>query len=424
MIKRIIRSSLFRSSGIYTIASIISASIPFLLIPILTRKLSPIDYGIVSMATILVSIVTPFIGVSAQGAINRRYFDGEQNNFPRYVGNCFILLVISSLVFFIIFLLFNNLISSHTAVPGIWLYAILFTAISQFISLILLTIWQAKVEAFKYGLLQVIQSCLNFGLTLYFIFILNYGWEGRILGQMLAVFFIAILAIIILIKNKFVVFQYNREDIKDALNFGLPLIPHTLGGLLIAFTDRFLITNMIGINETGVYTVAYQIGSVIGLINASFINAYVPWLYAKLNLNNNKVKVQIVKFTYLYFAILILGAFLSVFLLPWFIGFFAGKSYKAASLYTFWILLGYVFNGMYLMIAGFIFYVKKTSVLSKITLITALCNIPICYVFILYYGTLGAAISMSVIYAITFICTWIFSNRVFKMPWLTFLRPI
>src|SRR5690606_8127768 len=128
-------------------------------------------------------------------------------------------------------------------------------------------------------------------------------------------------------------------------------------------------------------------------------------------------KIKIVKFTYLYFFSLLLIALLGSFLLPYLVGKFVGSSFKMASSYIFWIVLGYVFNGMYLMVAGFIFYVKKTALLSKITITVALTNIPVCYLFLKYFGTVGAGISMSVIYFVSFIFTWILSNRVYKMPW-------
>lgn len=422
LIKKILRSSLFRSSGIYTLTSILNAIIPFLLIPVLTRNLSTADYGIVSMSAILINIISPFVGISANGAINRRYFDKNSDTFPRYVGNAFFLLAFSSILFLTLFFVFHSKISGYTALPSVWLFAILFIAIAQFVIMVLLTIWQAKIKPIKFGALQITQSVFNFGLTLFFILILNFSWQGRILGQLLATVLIAIIALIILIKSKYIKFEYNKEDIKDVLSFGLPLIPHTLGGLLIAFTDRILITNMISISETGVYTVAYQIGSVISLISSSFINAYVPWLYDKLNLDDQKIKVKIVKLTYLYFGVLMLGGILSIHMLPWFINFFAGKSFKSAGIYTFWIVLGYVFNGMYLMVAGFIFYVKKTGLLALITFSSAVLNIPLCYFLIKSHGTIGAAISMSIIYFISFILTWMLSSRVYKMPWLNFYK--
>ena len=69
MIKQIINSSLFHSVGIYTITSGINAAIPFSIMPILTRYLTPSDYGTVAMFGVLLSFVAPFTGLSINGAI-------------------------------------------------------------------------------------------------------------------------------------------------------------------------------------------------------------------------------------------------------------------------------------------------------------------------------------------------------------------
>ena len=178
---------------------------------------------------------------------------------------------------------------------------------------------------------------------------------------------------------------------------------------------------MIGIEETGVYTVAYQIGSVLGVVTSSFNNAYVPWLFTKLKAGIYDDKIKIVKFTYAYFAILLLIAVTSAYLLPWFISIIAGKAFESAGSYTFWIVLGYAFNGMYFMVTGFVFYTKKTGLLSKVTFFVAIVNFPLCYFLLKSLGTVGAAISMTIVFGLSFILTWVLSARVFPMPWFFFL---
>ncbi len=422
MIKIILRSKLFRSSGIYTITSLINASIPFMLIPLLTRKLSTEEYGILSMTTIVLNILTPLIGFSAVGSINRKYFDLENGNFSRYVGNAVYILLISALLLFIVAYFLGDIVSEYTHIPIAWLYAIIIIAIAQFVNLVLLTIWQASEKPIKFGLFQVVQSILNLGLTFIFIYSLGYNWEGRVISQIIATGLFTLIAINILFKSGFLKFEYNFDDVKDILKFGVPLIPHTLGGLLIAFTDRILIANFINISETGVYTLAYQIGSVIGILCTSFINAYVPWLYNNLNKNSGAIKLKIVKFTYIYFVILLFGAFVFIQLLTFGLDFVVGKEYSNALSYSLWIILGYVFNGMYLMIAGFIFYAKKTVMLSIITILVSVFNIPICYFMILEFGTIGASFSMTIVYFISFVFTWVLSYKVYPMPWLYFIK--
>ncbi|MBP6755047.1 MAG: oligosaccharide flippase family protein [Bacteroidia bacterium] len=422
MFRSVIKSKLFKSTGIYTLTSLINASIPFLLIPFLTSHLSTEDYGVLSMTSIVLNILTPLVGFSAIGSINRKYFDLENKNFARYVGNALYILILSSIFLFLGAYFLGNKISDYTHIPISWLYAIIIIAIAQFINLILLTIWQASENPIKFGVFQIAQSLLNFILTVIFIYSLGYDWEGRVISQIIAAGLFTSIAFYILSKSSLLKFEFNINDIKDILKFGAPLIPHTLGGLLIAFTDRILIANLINLNETGIYTLAYQIGSIIGIISASFNSAYVPWLYNNLNRNNEEIKLKIVKLTYIYFILLSIGAFIFFQFLKFGLNSFIDKEYSNALSYSLWIILGYVFNGMYLMISGFVFYAKKTGLLSIITILVSILNIPICYFMLLKYGTIGASFSMTISFFISFFFTWILSYYVYPMPWFYFLK--
>jgi O-antigen/teichoic acid export membrane protein len=83
MLNTILRSSLFQSAGIYTAAHLLTASVPFLLLPILTRYLTPADYGIVAMFQVILGIVSALIGLSIHGAIGRQYFEKDTIDFPK-----------------------------------------------------------------------------------------------------------------------------------------------------------------------------------------------------------------------------------------------------------------------------------------------------------------------------------------------------
>ena len=55
--RTISKTDLLRSAGTYGIFSLINSAIPFFLLPVLTRYLSPEDYGYVSVFKIVVVCV-------------------------------------------------------------------------------------------------------------------------------------------------------------------------------------------------------------------------------------------------------------------------------------------------------------------------------------------------------------------------------
>jgi O-antigen/teichoic acid export membrane protein len=417
LIKKIFSSSLAKTSGIYTVTNIINSAIPFLMMPILTRYLTPTDYGIVAMFQVLVGLIAPFTGLSINGAVNRQYYEKDRIDFPKYVTNCLYILFCTTFIVACVMWIFAHPIGEISSFPEEWLWTVIVIASTQFIISIVLIHWQVQLKPVFYGVFQISNTILNICLSLWFVVGLGYNWQGRVIGQIITAIIFAIIAIVILKKDGWIKFGIEPKYIKHAFAFGIPIIPHALGGFLITMTDRVFITNMIGISETGLYTVGYQIGFIIGILQDGFNKAWVPWLFAKLKLDNENVKIKIVKITYAYFvAILGLALFLSL-LAPWFLNLFVGDKFEGSSKYVLWIALGYGFNGMYKMVTNYIFYIQKTSILAWMTFITAVLNVGLNYILISLNGAIGAAQATATAFLLSFVFTWIISAKVYEMPW-------
>lgn len=412
----IFNSRLFKDSGIYTISSFVNASIPFALVPILTRKLSTEDYGIIAMFQVVIAFIYPFISVNMEGAVARQFYNNTKIKFEQYVGNSIIVSVISFSVFLFLPLFFNDLFIKITFLNEFWQYLAIICCFFQFLTTLVLTLWQVEQKPIKYGSFQIGLSFLNFVLTILLVVVFSYTWHGRILAQLLS-FGVFFLIALLILKNRKIELKLNFEYIKDALKFGAPLIPHAIGGMLLTMIDRFFLTKYFGLSATGNYSVAFQIAMVISLLTISFNNAYVPWLYSNLNKNDRLLKIKIVRLTYFYFIGLSLLAILFILFSPLLFYFFVGSAFDRVDEYFVWIVLGFVFQGFYLMVTNYIMFAKKTSVQALITISVALIKIPIMLLCIKVYGTKGVAIAFCISYFLFFVATWVLSNKVYNMPW-------
>ena len=92
---------LVSNTAIYFGANILNAAIPFFLLPILTRVLSPADYGTIAMFGICLSIISAFTGLSVHGAIGVRYFQLNKEELAEYVVTCMGILVVSTTTIFL-----------------------------------------------------------------------------------------------------------------------------------------------------------------------------------------------------------------------------------------------------------------------------------------------------------------------------------
>jgi len=411
------KNQLFRDTAIYTITNALNSGLPFLMMPILVRYLSPTDYGIFVTFQLLCFLFSSLIGFSIHGAVGRQYLEKDHIDFPAYIGNCIIVLIASTCGVGIIVGVFHNSIVHLTRFPGRWLPLVIGTCVSQFLTLMLLTIFQMENKPVKYGASQILQTALNFGLSLILVVKFGIGWRGTVLGQFFATFITGFISLVFLSRANLIHFRFNKEYIQHALAFGVPMIPHSVGAALIAMTDRVIISNLMGVAETGVFSVGYQVGMGILLLQNSFNQAWVPWCFGKLKNNLNSDKLMIVKITYGYFLIIVALALTLGWVAPALIGPYLGKNFQKATAVVIWIALGYAFNGMYKMVSTYMFYQSKTYILAYLTFFTAILNIALCYQFVHWNGSVGAAQATALAFFVSFVLTWVTASRVYPMPW-------
>lgn len=406
-----------RSAAVYTISNIVNAGIPFLMLPILTRVLSPGDYGIVAMFATTVTILGAFTGLNVHSAIGIRYFEQDKSHLPSYIRTALALLLVSTAASAILLWLGAALFESVTHLPREWLALAALVSGAQFIVQIQLVVWQSENRPWRYGVLRIAQSLLDAGLSLGFIFFLGYLWQGRVGGQALAIMVFAGLTAFLLYRGRLLNGTITLRTVKSLLWFGIPLVPHTISSLLIALADRFMVASVLGLASTGIYMAGLQLGLVMGLVADAFVKAFGPWLNHQLANKDLEASKRIVGAIYLSFAVfVILGLVFYVVLLLVF-DWLLPQTYAGAKAVLPFFVIGNVFLGMYYAIVGLIFFSSQTYRISKITVMVGLLSVPLTFLLIQQYGILGAGMSYAVSQGLIFALAWTESRKLFNLPW-------
>lgn len=420
-----LQAKLFGSAGIYLGANILNAGVPFLLLPVLTRVLSPADYGTIAMFGIVLSIMGAFTGLSVHGAVSVRYFQMEKEQLAQFIGACGTILVASTALTFVAVVAFAGPLAGWTGLPVDWLLVAIVLSGLQFLVNIRLVLYQVTGQAVRYGVFQIGQTLLNAALSLVLILSAGLAWQGRLIGQGVAIAVFGLAALYLMHREGFMRRPRQlRARAGDALRFGVPLVPHALGALLIAAVDRVVITRQLGLASAGVYMVALQMGQVIGLLADSVNKAYAPWLMKRLADADNVPRRAIVRGTYLYFAGIVAVALAVGGLSPWFLPYLVGPSFEQASHIVVYTTLGFAFTGCYYMVTNYIFFASKTSILAVITAVVGVLNVPLTIGLVKMSGTVGAAQAFMLTQALSFVATWWLAHRTHPMPWLhAIVRP-
>lgn len=293
----------------------------------------------------------------------------------------------------------------------------------QFVTLLRLSIWQVEGKAGTYALMQVTQSGLNAALSVALVLGVGLAWEGRVWGITLSAALMGCVALSSLSKDEWLTSRVQRDHVHDALKFGAPLVLHLTGGLLISTVDRWILTNLLDLAQTGIYSVALQLGMVISLITGAANKAYAPWLFRHLAHQTELEKIRLVRYTYAYF-LGILGLAVAIGLAaPALLSVLVGRSFQAASTVVPLVAVGYAFGGMYFMVTNYVFVAGATARLSLITVTAGGINLLCTYWLVQGHGISGAGYGFIVSQLFLFLGTWALAQSVHPMPWLKALFP-
>ena len=410
----------------YLFSNILAAAIPLALLPILTRYLTTAEYGQVAIFQTWVAGLGAFVGLNVNGAASRKFYDSDlsKEELKYFIGNCFLVFFVSTVIMFLIALIFKEALAQWLALDIRWLLFGVIVSSAMFVISMRMGQWQVRKQAKSYGAFQVSQSLLNMLFSLLVVVYFLQGAAGRI-GVLIGIPFIfSVIALLLLFKDGLLGFAWRPAHLREILLFGVPLIPHSAGLFLLSSVDRFVINTELGLAQVGVYMVAVQLVSAMGMVFGAINNAYVPWLFERLKRNQAEEKKIIVKMTYVYCLALLGVAALWFIIGPPMLIWVAGEKYSAATEVIGWLALGQIFDGMYLVVTNYIFYSKRTGFLSVATITSGMVNVGLLMLFISLMGLKGAAIAFAVSMALKFLLTWFVAQLRHPMPWFDFRSSV
>ena len=407
-----------KSSLIYLGSSVLNKAIPFLLLPILTKCLSPEEYGILSIFQLLISFSIAFVGMAMQTNISKNFFNYTKKQTSLMIGNILIVLSFTTLIYFIISLVLSFYYQEIFSVPSNWVIIIPVLSFMFMINTINLTILRNEEKAVLFGIYEIANTAVNMSVTILLLLTYHYGWYSQALGITVAYAIFFIISLLHMQKNGFILLRYDRAESRKILKLSIPLVPHVVGGIIIALSDRFFIERMVSLEMVGIYTVGYMFGMVVVLFTDAFLKAWSPWFYKMLSNADNTKKIKIVKYSYLYILATFIIAFSISMFAKFIIPYVVDIRYAGAEIYVFWIAIGYAFHGVYKILFPYLVHIDKTAFLGVSTVIAAALNLVFNYLLINQFGAIGAAYSTVLSFIVSASLVFWYQNKHFKMPWL------
>lgn len=398
-----------RASFWFLICVFLQKGISVITTPIFTRLLSTTEYGQYSVFNSWYSIVAVFAtlnlhcGVYTQGLVK---FDSEKKVYSSSLLGLMTTMVAIWTVIYVIFSDFWNGLFSLTTVQMLAMLSMIWASTA-------FNFWAvAQRVDFKYRTLVLVTIFISFAKPIIEIILVLRAEDkmtARILG--LAIFELIVYTGFFFVQmgngKKF----FSMKFWKYALVFNIPLIPHYLSSTVLNSADRIMINGMIGSGEAGIYNLAYSISQVMIIFNATLMQTVEPWLYKKIHTKRVQDISKVAYPTFLMIAGVNIGL---IAIAPEVVAFFAPSEYSAAI----WIIppvaMSVFFMFTYAFFAVFEFYYEKTKYITIATLLGAVTNVVLNYIFIRIFGYYAAGYTTLLCYMIYSGFHYIFMRKLCK----------
>ncbi len=403
---------LLKRISAYTLISVITGAISFLLLPVLTSYLSPEDYGVLSLFTASTSFIVALLSFGTTNIIMVKLYT-EKDNFGSYFKTFLGLITLNTLISVVLFLLITLVSPNFMGLPKYLILFVPIVAIGVVFFETISTLMTYKKQTIKFASFSLFKFFIEIGLVILFVIVLNYTWKGRILALFVSLIVIGIFGYRYLVRENLLKGKLQFVVYKNLLKEGAPLILMSVSIMVMNLSDRFYLEKMVGLKETGLYSVAYSIASIELLVIGASMNVFRPMIYDYLE-NFIENKKHLLNLSLIFIAVTLVVFIIIAFSNTFIFKYFLNSSYESAAIFVIPLTLSSLFWGVFSFYISYYLYYKKSRIIGLFSVVGIFINLVLNYYFILYFGAIGAAYATLITYFIISILAVIFKGSIIE----------
>lgn len=394
-VKSILSQEYTRASAYYVAANIIGQGVVLLSSSVFTRLMSQEDYGLVSTYSTWVLVINTFICLNLFITVRNAYIDFKED-YDRYNSSVLLLALISGV-------LITGLIMAGCMVFRVdfSIEEILFACMQSIALNVVNYMLAAQSMKNQYKQRVLLMILPNWGHTiLSIIFILVFTqnmYMAKIAGNAFGMLIFGGICIAVFIRKS--ALEMIPRYWKYALKISVPSIFNTLSDLMLIECDRLMLTFMVGAVETAEYSIVYNAGSVIVAIYQAVNGAWIPWFFKKVSQNDSVSTKKYQTYYMLAFTVFACGMMT---IMPELIKILAPENYWRGICYAGPIVTASYLIFLYAFFTCYLTYQKRTGVIARNTIIVAVLNLILNYIWIPRYKSVGAVMATVTCYLMLF----------------------
>lgn len=409
--------SLGGESLVYGVGAALSRGVQVLLLPVLTRALSPDAYGVGELVITYLQTVVLVLVFGMDGALARFFYEpeGREARIRMASSSLAFRMALGTGVAALAALAAAPLAAALMGGEAYRKYLLAGAATLPFTLLVLFgsDVLRVTLQPAKFVVLNVANTLLVAGLSILFVVRLDAGVIGMLYGRLLADLLSALLALV-LIRHA-IAFRFDRAALAKMLRYGGPAVPAAIAFAAITAMDRYVLQRVRTLEEVGIYAVAVKFFALVLLVVAPFQMAYGPWAYSRAAAP--EAPRLFARALGLYVGIASLVALAASLFAPEVLAVLVPAAYRGAAAAAPWLAFAAVAFGAYTVASVGIGLALRTDLLVVCAGGAALAALAANLTLVPGFGIHGAGAATAAGYVVAAALTYAIAQRVRPLPY-------
>lgn len=382
-----------------------SKLLSFLMVRFYTGVMTPADYGTADLIMQTANLLLPVVSMGIINGVFRFSVDHPHSRKSIFSMGFYTITAGAVPLMGIAFLLSDtSAFHGYAAlITGYTLASCYHSLCAQFI--------RAEGKTALFAGQGILNTALVVGLNILFLVVFRFGITGYVLSVALAD---ALCAIYLVCKERLwkLLIRHPQKGMScQMLKYSIPLIPTTVFWWITSVSDRYMVTEFLGADANGLYSVAYKIPTILTLLSGIFLEA---WQFSAISEAEGSEKAHIRFYSQvwqIFQAVMFVAGSAVIALCREEIRLLAAAEYYDAWIYVPVLSFAMVFS-TFATFFGSVYMVTKKSSLSFWTAMAgAGTNLALNLLLIPSMGIQGAAVATAVSYLLSFIIRMVTTRR-------------
>ena len=413
------KDGLLKSFIEYFYGNFVVLLLGFISLPLITRIMSTDEYGRTAMFTSAVTIIYIFAILGLDQAYIRFFYKEGVNRrelLLRCVQYPFLLIILLSVIYAVFSSCFNQFLFGRTA-ADITILVIVYTVTSVFERFLFLSI-RMEQNGKLYSNLNIFSKIFYIALILIFVRILGDDFRVVLYGMTIPLVTVtAFLGLRFYMQGKDLSIERPRNTLssKDLLTYGVPFVPMLLMEWLLSSMDRWSIKIFNDFSETGIYSAAMQIMSVILTLKATYVAFWAPIAMKKYENDPEEECRAFFRDIFEKVQFLCISAAFGITIFRGVIVLILGEGYRDAIRILPFLTLMPILSILFEMTGQGIKFKGRIIYFNYASLAAIICNLIGNTLLVPRYRGIGAALATSITYVIYFLIATYFSEKCYPV---------